>query len=259
VDVHLIIGLMLSAVIGLSLGLIGGGGSIITVPVLVYVIGVEAHEAVGMSLAVVGVTSLVGAALHHRQGTLRLKTGALFGASGIFGAFFGSRLTYLVSPSVLLLSFAGLMFVIAALMLARRRGGGMGGRKSDPASHHPNKIKAVVAGLVVGVLTGFLGVGGGFLVVPALVLFGGLSMKEAVGTSLFVIAINCAAGLLGHLQFGGFAPGLTLLVTVLAAAGVLLGASLSHRCAPDRLRKGFAIFTILVAVFLVVKNYSVLL
>jgi uncharacterized membrane protein YfcA len=144
-------------------------------------------------------------------------------------------------------------------MLAQRRGGGEGGRKSDSASHHPNKIKAVVAGLVVGVFTGFLGVGGGFLVVPALVLFGGLSMKEAVGTSLLVIAINCAAGLLGHLQFGGFAPGLTLLVTVLAATGTLLGASLSHRCSPDRLRKGFAVFTILVAVFLVVKNYSVLL
>ena len=260
-DAHLVAGLALSAAIGLSLGLIGGGGSIITVPVLVYVIGVEAHQAVGMSLAVVGVTSLLGASLHYRRGTVNLRTGALFGGAGILGAYFGSGLTYLVSPAVLLLSFAALMLAIAGLMLAQRRGN----RRREAAvageavaRHSPSRMKAVAAGLVVGVLTGFLGVGGGFLVVPALVLFGGLSMKEAIGTSLLVIAINCVAGLAGHMQYGGFDLRLTLLVTALAAAGTLAGTALSHRTSPARLRTGFAVFTIAVAFFLVAKNYSVL-
>jgi hypothetical protein len=253
VGLYLAIGLVLSVAIGLSLGLIGGGGSIITVPVLVYVIGVEPHEAIGMSLAVVGVTSAIGAALHHRQGTVKLRIGAIFGASGILGAYFGSRLTYLLSPASLLLSFAALMLVISAVMLAKKR--------RDEAIPHrsPNIIKAMLAGLMVGLLTGFLGVGGGFLVVPALVLFGGLSMKEAIGTSLIVISINCAAGLAGHLSYGAFDLRLTMLVTALAAIGTLIGTALSHKTSPMRLKTGFALFVIAVAVFLVAKNYSALL
>lgn len=252
---YFVIGLILSACIGLSLGLIGGGGSIITVPVLVYVLGVDAHQAIGMSLAVVGATSLVGASLHFRRGTVDVRTGGLFGASGILGAFFGSRLTYLVSPGVLLLLFAALMLTTAVMMLVRR------GRGADETEvvHARSTGKAIAAGLGVGVLTGFLGVGGGFLVVPALVFFGGLSMKEAIGTSLLVIAINCAAGLLGHLQYGGFSLWIAGMVTLLAAVGTLVGTALSHRASPARLKTGFALFVIAVAVFLVVKNYAVLL
>jgi len=250
---HLVVALVLSAGIGLSLGLIGGGGSIITVPVLVYVLGVDAHQAVAMSLAVVGATSVVGAVLHFRRGTVDLRTGTLFGASGILGAFGGSRLSNLVSPATLLLSFAMLMLVIAGAMLARRSSA------HDDERHAPSRIKAILAGLSVGVLTGFLGVGGGFLVVPALVLFGGLDMKNAVGTSLVVIAINCAAGLVGHLQFGGFDPKIALLVTTLAMLGTLFGTALSHRMNPNRLRTGFAVFVIAVAVFLVAENHTALL
>jgi uncharacterized membrane protein YfcA len=247
-----LIGLILSAGIGLSLGLIGGGGSIITVPVLVYALGVDAHQAIAMSLAIVGVTSLLGASMHLRKGTVDLETGALFGGSGVLGAFFGSKLTYLLPPEVLLLCFAGLMLVIASLMLVKRRG--------EAAAPHPRSAwKAVAAGLVVGVLTGFLGVGGGFLIVPALVLFGGLGMKEAVGTSLVVISINCVAGLAGHLAHGGFDPSIAAVVTALAATGALAGTALSHRTSPEGLRTGFALFVIVVAVFLVAKNYSVLL
>ncbi|HSE37076.1 MAG TPA: sulfite exporter TauE/SafE family protein [Blastocatellia bacterium] len=250
---HLILGLLLSAAIGLSLGLMGGGGSIITLPVLVYVIGVDAHQAVGMSLAVVGAASLIGAALHHRRGTVNVKTGALFGLSGTVGAYFGSRLTYLFSAGALLLSFAALMLVIALLMLTGQRG-----VKSETAFGHHIRFKAVLAGLVVGLLTGFLGVGGGFLIVPALVLFGGLAMKDAIGTSLMVIAINCAAGLAAHLSYGGFDLRVTALVTALAAAGTLAGTALSHRTAPQNLRRGFAVFVIAVAAFLIAENYSTL-
>ena len=253
-SIHLALGLLLSGAIGLSLGLIGGGGSIITVPVLVYVVGVEAHEAVGMSLAVVGVTSLIGASLHYRRGTVRFKTGATFGAAGIAGAYFGSRLTYLLSPAAILLSFAALMLLIAALMLTRKQ------RGESAADHKKFDIfKAVLAGLMVGLLTGFLGVGGGFLIVPALVLFGGLSMKDSIGTSLVVIAINCAAGLAGHLAHGGFDLRLAGQVTALAVLGTLIGTALSHKTSPARLRTGFAVFVIAVAIFLVAKNYAALI
>jgi uncharacterized membrane protein YfcA len=252
---NLIIGLLLSAAIGFSLGLIGGGGSIITVPVLVYVIGVEPHQAIGMSLAVVGVTSLIGAALHSRRDNVRWGTGLIFGGSGVFGAFFGARLTHLFSPPALLLLFAALMIAISLLMLKKRPHENNGGWTREFSLG-----KAMAAGLGVGALTGFLGVGGGFLVVPALALFGGLAMKEAVGTSLVVIAINCAAGLLGQMQHGaGFDARLTILVAALAAIGMLAGAALSHNTPAERLNKGFAAFTLAVAVFLVAKNYQALI
>lgn len=207
-----------------------------------------------MSLAVVGATSLIGVVLHARRGAVDLRTGAVFGAAGIFGALGGSKLTYLVSPGALLLSFAALMLVTAISMLLRR-----GKERSAPRARRGSTVKAVLAGLGVGVLTGFLGVGGGFLVVPALVLFGGLAMKEAIGTSLLVIAINCAAGLVAHLQYGGFDLRVAVLVTVLAASGTLLGTTLSHKASPARLKTGFAMFVIAVALFLVAKNYSTLL
>ena len=174
----LILGLVLSGLIGLSLGLIGGGGSIITVPVLVYVLGVEAHAAVGMSLAVVGATSLVGSFLHYRRGTVRLKTGLTFGAAGIIGALVGSPLTRLLSTSALLMTFAMLMLVIAVLMLRRKSNTGI--VEVESTQQVSNVWKALLAGFGVGILTGFIGVGGGFLIVPALVMFGGLDMTEAI-------------------------------------------------------------------------------
>ncbi|HXG83482.1 MAG TPA: sulfite exporter TauE/SafE family protein [Pyrinomonadaceae bacterium] len=249
----LILGLILSALIGLSLGLIGGGGSIITVPVLVYVLGVEAHEAVGMSLAVVGGTSLVGAGLHYRRGNLQLKTGLTFGVSGIAGAFAGSPLTKLLSPSALLMTFALLMLFIAVLMLRRKPAAES---EINEMGEKPNVWKALLAGFGVGVLTGFLGVGGGFLIVPALVMFGGLSMKEAIGTSLFVIFLNCVAGLIGHASQNGFDWGLTAQVTALAVAGTIFGTLLSHKLEAQKLQKGFAVFVLVVAVFLITKNYA---
>jgi uncharacterized membrane protein YfcA len=211
------------------------------------VLKVEPHRAVAMSLAVVGATSLVGAALHRRRGTVAFSTGALFATAGIPSAYAGSRLTRLVSPPVLLLLFAGLMLVVAAAILWRRDSG-------QPGS--PSIPKAVAAGAGVGFLTGFLGVGGGFLIVPALVMFGGLSMRDAIGTSLLVIAVNCAAGLAGHLGEEAPDPSLTVLVSVVAAAGVLAGTRLSHRAPPARLRVVFALFVVGVALFLFVRNYN---
>lgn len=245
-------GLILSAVIGLSLGLIGGGGSILTVPILVYFLGVEPHEAVAMSLAVVGATSVFSSYLHWKRGSVNFSSGLTFGISGILGAFAGSPLTHLVSPSGLLLIFGALMFIVAIMMLWRRK------QRDGEIPREANKTKAVLAGFGVGVLTGFLGVGGGFLIVPALVLFGGLAMKEAIGTSLFVIFLNCVAGLIGHASQGGFDWTLTLLVMVLAVGGAVFGTILSHRMAAHRLQKIFAVLVLGVAIFLFAKNYAVL-
>lgn len=244
-SLQLLFGLLLSLGIGLSLGLIGAGGSIVTVPVLIYVLGVDPHEAVAMSLAVVGATSLVGAVSHARKGAVRGGAAALFAGSGVLSAWFGSRLTYLVPGDLLLVLFALLMLVVAARMLL--------GGQPDETAHARSSWRMVAAGLGVGLLTGFLGVGGGFLIVPALVLFAGLTMREAVGTSLVVIAINCAAGLAGHWSYG-FDLRLTVLVAALAAAGVLLGTAFSHRVPAPRLRRLFAVFVLAVAVFLLVRN-----
>ncbi|HRH45539.1 MAG TPA: sulfite exporter TauE/SafE family protein [Pyrinomonadaceae bacterium] len=246
-------GLILSAAIGLSLGLIGGGGSILTVPILVYFLGVEMHEAVGMSLAVVGTTSLFGSYLHYRRDNLNFQAGLLFGISGIFGAFLGSPLTKMVAPNVLLLMFAALMFVVAVSMLWRKK------NSNSEIRHEANRTKAILAGFGVGVLTGFLGVGGGFLIVPALVFFGGLPMKEAIGTSLFVIFLNCIAGLIGHAAQNHFDWSLTFLVMILAVGGTILGTILSYRLDAHRLQKVFAMLVLGVALFLFAKNFTILL
>lgn len=249
---HLIIGLFLSAAIGVILGLIGGGGSIITVPVLVYIIGVEPQQAISMSLAVVGATSLLGAALHAKRKNVVPSTGLFFGLSGVFGAYGGSRATYLIPPHVLMLFFATLMLIVALLMLLRKSSA------EEQTEEKPmNPIKAMLSGAGVGLLTGFLGVGGGFLIVPSLLLFGGLRTKEAIGTSLLIIAINCGAGLVGHLQHGGIDLHLTLLVTTIAATGALFGTILSAKTSPARLRTSFAVFVLATAVFLIAKNLPI--
>ena len=221
-------------------------------PILVYLLGVGPHQAVGMSLAIVGATSLFGSYLHWKRDNVDFRGGLLFGAAGTVGALIGSPLTRLVSPEALLLTFGVLMLVVAGLMLWRHR---KMGSEVLPAVH-PGK--AVAAGAAVGVLTGFLGVGGGFLVVPALIFFGGLTVKKAIGTSLFVIFLNCVAGLVGHIGRDAFDWGLTSTVMTLAVGGAAGGTILSHRLEAQRLQRLFAILVLAVAVFLVAKNYSIL-
>jgi uncharacterized membrane protein YfcA len=168
----------------------------------------------------------------------------------MLGAFAGSPLTRLVSPTALLLLFGLLMITVAIAMLWRRSYKEREGQK-------PRKLQGIAAGFGVGVLTGFLGVGGGFLIVPALVLFGGLSMKKAIGTSLFVIFLNCLAGLASHAGRDAFDWTLTAIVIALAVAGAVGGSLLSHRVAAYRLQRIFAVLVLGVGAVLVVKNYAV--
>lgn len=248
----MITALLFGAGIGVSLGVLGGGGSIITLPVLVYAAGVPAAEAVGMSLAVVGTTSLVGGGLNLKRGLVHPKAAALFSSTGIVGALGGAQLTHLVSPAMLLLLFAALMIVIASLMLLRS---GKPKPKPGTVCHWP---RCAATGLGVGVLTGFLGVGGGFLIVPAMVIFGRLATKTAIGTSLLVIAVNSFAGLIAHLQQTSFNWGVAGMFTAVALAGMLIGLQFASKVSGERLNRWFAWFVLAVAAFVVAQNWGAL-
>jgi uncharacterized membrane protein YfcA len=227
-------------VIGLSLGALGSGGSIVTLPVLVYVAHVDPKSAVGMSMAIVGATSLVAASLYWRRGSFHKKAALLLGITGMVGAYFGSAFTHLVSSSALLLIFATIMLVVGLVMF---RGGFQG---LTPGECRP--LRCAVVGAAVGILTGFLGVGGGFLIVPALVLFAGLDTKKAVGTSLAIIAANSFSGLFGQLRYAAVNWLLTGEFTVLALVGMWIGLMLSNRVSEPALRKVFASLLLVVAV-----------
>lgn len=245
------IALALTLLVGLSLGMLGSGGSIVMLPVLVYVAGVPAQEAVSMSLAIVGGTSIVGAYLRYRQGHYHWKATAIFSLSGMVGAFFGSMLTHLVSQPVLMLLFSGLMFAVGGAMLRGRR-------KSDQ-KRECRVIRCVVIGGCVGVLTGFLGVGGGFLIVPALVLFAGIETNKAVGASLAIIAFNSASGIVGHLRHGTLDWQLTLLFLGVAIAGMMIGTPIASKIPERKLRQLFAWFVLLVALTIAAINVYTLI
>ena len=244
----------LGALIGLALGSLGGGGSILTVPALVYLLGQNPHGAVGSSLVIVGANALFGAWLHGRESHVRLRAALLFGAAGVAAAFGGARLSRLLPGPALLILFALLMLVVAAVML---RGQIRAGEAGHPAA--PVWWRVLLGGVVVGFLTGFLGVGGGFLIVPALVLLLGMDMRDAVGSSLVVIALNSAAGLLGHLGDGGLNWWLIGLLLAGGVPGLLLGARLARRLPAARLRQTFALFVVLLGVTLLAINLPLLL
>lgn len=231
----------------------GGGGSILAVPMLVYVAGVAAQEAVAMSLAIVGSTSVIASVLHRRQGRLDTKVAALFGGVGMVGAFIGAQFTHRVSNAVLLVVFAVLMLLVGTLMLLRQQ------REPTTSAPHDRSLpRVLLAGLGVGVVTGFLGVGGGFLIVPALVLFTTVPMHVAVGTSLLVIAINSAAGFMGHLGQGHVPLALTGAFTVAAVVGTFVGTHLAGQIPAHSMRRLFAGFVMAVALFLITANYHTL-
>ena len=255
------------ALIGLSLGALGGGGSVLTVPVLVYGLGQSAAQATTGSLLVVGITSLVGAVSAYRSGNVLLTRGLVFGGVAIGGAAAGARASSLVPQPVLLAAFAGLLVVAAGAMAIRQlrsrrgqrgveRGAQPGGNVDDAiiafrpsfACHCPRALKVLVTATVVGVLTGFLGVGGGFLVVPALVLALGLPMSYAAGTSLVVITITSASALAVRAGTGPHpAWDLVLLLTAIAVAGGWAGARLHARTDTSKLQAAFTVLMLLVA------------
>lgn len=246
--VHLWLALALSTLAGVSLGLLGGGGSILAVPILVYVARLDAHQAIGVALAIVGTTALVGGLAHARSGQADARAAVAFGLASALAAPVGALATPLFPGRVLLLLFGALMVVVGGLMLRGRRG------KAEAARGERRGLALLGAGLATGLVTGFLGVGGGFLIVPALTLLGGLRVHVAVGTSLLVIAATSAAGLAGHLHRGDLPLGLTAAFAAASVSGVLLGQRIAGRFDPARLRRSFALFVILVGLLLVAAN-----
>jgi uncharacterized membrane protein YfcA len=237
--------------IGLVLGLLGGGGSILAVPVLVYVLGEPVKDATTESLLVVGVAALAGAADHARVGRVDVKTALTFGVAGAAGSVGGTALNRLVSGHAILLGFAALLIAAAYAMLRRRT-------VESEYAPHGSLWRAAPAGIGTGVLTGFFGVGGGFLILPVLVLLLGLPMAVAVGTSLLVIALTSGAALAAHLASGGIDWGLAVIFTAAAITGALGGRRLGGIVRPARVAQLFAVLLVVVAVFLVVKNVAAL-
>lgn len=233
----------LGSLIGFSLGALGAGGSILTVPILVYAMGVPVQGATGISLAIVGLNAATGAADYLRRGRSLVRTGVAFGVSGVLGAFGGVWLNHQLRGDVIMALFSLLMLAAAASML-RHRAPGSSLNAFDEHYALGAWLRLVMLGLCVGFLTGFFGVGGGFLIAPALVTLIGLPMHLAVGTSLIAIALNALWGLIGNLRSGTFDWTLTLLFASGGAAGVLVGARLG-RSLPDRaLRTVFALLIV---------------
>lgn len=244
--------LILAIAIGLSLGLLGGGGSILTVPLLTYVAGMDPKEAIAASLFVVGATSVLSTLTHARMGNVQWRTGLIFGAASMAGAFLGGLAGGYIPGVFLMLAFAVMMIATAIAMLRGRK-------KRDTVEQTKLPLgKILIEGLVVGLVTGLVGAGGGFLVVPALALLGGLSMPVAVGTSLLVISMKSFAGLAGYLTTVSLNWPLVLGVTGMALIGALIGARLTKVVPEQALRKGFGIFVLVMGVFVLSQELPAL-
>ena len=243
--------LILGFGIGLSLGLLGGGGSILTVPALVYLIGQSPQAAVTTSLAIVGANSVLGVAFHSTRGTVHWRVALLFGGIGMATSYLAAGLSKQFSATMLLVAFALLMLVISLIMLRPRP-------VEAESERELSLTKILVSGAFVGLVTGVLGVGGGFLIVPALVMLVGLPIRQAVGTSLVIIAMNSAAGFLGHIG-GAFDAHITLFFIVGGLAGSYFGARLASRLDANHLRRLFALFVLVLGTLLLFDNLPKLL
>ncbi len=249
--------LSLAVVIGLLLGLLGGGGSILTVPMLVYVLHVEPKLAIVTSFVVVGTSSLLALIPHARRGSVCWKSGVWFGVAGMGGAFGGGRMAAQFASDGLMILFGLVSLVTGLLMLRGKRDAvqGEGGALRICPLRVP-LMRVLFDGFFVGALTGMVGVGGGFLIVPALTLLVGLPMQGAVGTSLLVIVMNALAGLSGYSGHVALDPSLTLLVGGGTIAGSAVGAWLSVHVKPEALRKGFGVMVVLVAAYVLSQALS---
>ena len=259
-DLIIITGYFLALLVGVSLGLVGSGGSILTVPILVYVLGFDAVTATGYSLFVVGGTALVGGVRNTLQKNVNFQIVLLFGVPSLITAYVvrafvlpsipysiteisGQSLT---KPFVLMILFAVVMLIAAVKMI-----------RSIPltGTHQSiSKVKLMLSGIATGVLAGAVGAGGGFLIIPALVFLAALPMKEAVGTSLFIIAIQSLAGFAGDAAGKAVDWAFLLPFTGVAVAGILIGSYLSRKIDGAKLKTGFGYFVLLMGSYIIVKE-----
>ena len=259
-----LIGFAASILIGLSLGLVGGGGSILTVPVLVYLLGVEPVLATAYSLFIVGLTSTVGVYPKYKEGLVDVKTALIFGAPSIAAVFLTRRWLvpaiptnigqlgdWVLTKNVLLMSLFAALMVAASVSMIRDTKKDNVGPESSLSFNYP---LIVLEGAVVGILTGLVGAGGGFLIIPALVVLTKLPMKKAVGTSLLIIAAKSLIGFTGDLSKQTMDWSLLLAVTLMAVLGIFMGNTLSKKIDGGKLKKGFGWFVLLMGLYILIKE-----
>ena len=252
--------LIAGAATGLLLGIMGSGGAIVTVPALIYLLHVEPKSAIAMSLGIIAITATIAAIQAWRQGNVNLRVTLTFGLFGALGTFAGARLGVLLPVVVQLTLFALVMYAAAWRMLhsqpPRRSVGALavGECESGDCTNFPY-LHIGRHGVMVGLLAGVVGVGGGFLIVPALVLLSGLSMKRAVGTSLSVVAFQSTAGFVGYAGAVPIDYPLLAGFTAVAVASCFVGARIGQRLDQQRLKHGFGVFLILVATYILLKNF----
>jgi uncharacterized membrane protein YfcA len=247
--------------VGLILGILGGGGSILSIPILVYLFHVDAVMASAYSLFIVGSTSLVGAIPKYKEQLVNLKTGFIFGIPSI-AAIFTTRKwivpaipevvfqfdSFLLTKRILLLGIFAVLMILASIAMITKRGEPENGDDRFRVGY------LVIEGLLIGFLTGLVGAGGGFLIIPALVLLTGLPFKTAVGTSLFIIAINSLSGFLGDVLNYSIDWNFLLIITALAIIGILIGNQLAKKLPSKNLRKSFGWFTLVMGTWILVKE-----
>lgn len=259
-----IIGYFASALIGISLGLIGGGGSILTVPVLVYLFNINPMVATAYSLFIVGATSLVGTFPKYKQGLVNIKTGLIFGAPSIAAVYFTRKVIvpaipaqiltigdFVVTQNLLIMMLFAILMVFASISMIRDKAITTKSKAADKGFNYP---MILLEGAVVGILTGLVGAGGGFLIIPALVLFTGLPMKEAIGTSLMIIAAKSLIGFtgdLGHLTIDWL---FLASISSIAIAGIFIGNYLSTKIDGAKLKKGFGWFVLIMGTYIIIKE-----
>ena len=261
-----ILGYIASLIIGISLGLIGGGGSILTVPVLVYLFGIEPILATAYSLFIVGTTSLIGTVPKFKQGMINMKTAIIFGIPSIVAVFTTRKFIvpaiprvvfnlgeFEVTKSLLMMMLFAVLMVIASISMIRSK------EEVDEDEKIVSQQKfnyplILVEGIVVGVLTGLVGAGGGFLIIPALVILSKLPMKQAVGTSLLIIAAKSLIGFTGDLSHFVMDWKLLIIVTLIAIAGILLGDWMNKKISSEKLKKGFGWFVLVMGIYIIIKE-----
>ena len=256
-----IAGYVASLFIGISLGLIGGGGSILTVPVLVYMFAVSPTLAISYSLFIVGITSLVGAYNNYRKGLVNFKTVLLFGSSSITTVFITRKFIVPIVPDVFFtigsfnVTHALFVMVVFAILMVAASISMIKSRKVE--THAATKSGAtvlVIYGILIGLVTGFLGAGGGFLLIPALVILMKLPMRQAIGTSLLIIALNSLIGFVGDIGRHPINWLLIITISAIAVAGIFVGGYFNQKVNPEKLKKGFGWFVLIMGIYIIIKE-----
>ncbi len=256
-----LIGYFASVIIGLSLGLIGGGGSILTIPILVYLFKIDPELATSYSLFIVGITSLMGCISHYRMGNLQIKAALYFAVPSIFSILIirevifpqiaetlFSIASYQVSKSFLIMIVFSLLMMAASISMIKKN-------NVATITGKTNYIQLAIIGFFVGIVTGFLGAGGGFLIIPALLFFAKLPMKQAIGTSLLIIFINSSIGFAGDLYIGTpIDYGFLFIISSIAFIGMLIGTQLSKRIDGAKLKPIFGWFVLVMGIYIITKE-----